>query len=303
MKIFVVSVYALKSAGSQTAISSSGAETIDFSETSLAVKTVDAHFGYQWRLVRHYRLDWIKILLMPNELTKVFVGYDSREDIAWQVCRHSLLRHANNELAVIPLRQPVLRELGLYTRQHDAGASTEFSLTRFLAPYLAAQSGWVIFCDCDFLFTGDVRDVLEGLDPAKAVYCVQHDYSPAYQFKMDGKKQVAYPRKNWSSFMVFNCDHPDVKALTPDVVNSASPAFLHRFEWMADPSAIGALDPEWNFLEGEYPKPAKTPRVIHYTNGGPWFEEWQHCDYAELWVEERALYLEASGKARLPQAA
>jgi hypothetical protein len=101
--------------------------------------------------------------------TKVFVGYDRREDIAWQVCRHSLLRHSDNNLSVIPLRQPVLRELGLYTRAHDVGASTEFSLTRFLTPHLAAQGGWVIFCDCDFLFTTEVLTVFEGLVSSKAL--------------------------------------------------------------------------------------------------------------------------------------
>jgi lipopolysaccharide biosynthesis glycosyltransferase len=235
---------------------------------------------------------------------KVFVGYDSREDIAWQVCRHSLVRHSDDNLSVIPLRQPVLRELGLYTRAPDVSASTEFSLTRFLTPHLAAQSGWVVFCDCDFLFTTDVQTVFEGLDPSKALYCVQHDYTPHFQVKMDGKKQAMYPRKNWSSFMVINCDHPDVKALTPEVVNSASPAYLHRFEWIRDESAIGALDLDWNFLEGEYPKPDKTPRVIHYTNGGPWFEEWQNCDYADLWTQERDLYLQSAIKTeRLSEAA
>jgi lipopolysaccharide biosynthesis glycosyltransferase len=226
----------------------------------------------------------------------VFVGYDSREDIAWQVCRHSLLRHADESLPVVPLRQSVLRELGLYTRAPDASASTEFSLTRFLVPYLAAQSGWVLFCDCDFLFTTDVREVFAGLDPEKAVYCVQHDYTPAHDVKMDGKQQTAYPRKNWSSFMLFNCDHPDVRDLTPAVVNSASPAFLHRFRWIKDDSAMGALELDWNFLEGEYPKPDKTPRVIHYTNGGPWFDEWQNCDYAELWIRERDLYLKSQAE-------
>lgn len=222
---------------------------------------------------------------------KIFVGYDSREDIAWQVCRHSLARHSDHDLAVIPLRQEVLRELGLYTRPADASASTEFSLTRFLTPYIAAQGGWVLFCDCDFLYTSDVRDVFKGLDPAKAVYCVQHDYTPTHAVKMDGKQQTSYPRKNWSSFMLFNCDHPDVRALTPAVVNSVSPAYLHRFEWIKDEAAIGALALEWNFLEGEYPKTEATPRVIHFTNGGPWFDEWQDCDFADLWLEERALYL------------
>ena len=228
---------------------------------------------------------------------KIFVGYDSREDIAWQVCRHSLLRHAEGAVEVCPLRQPALRELGLYTRPEDAGASTEFSLTRFLTPFLAAQSGWVLFCDCDFLFTDDVRDVFRSLDPSKAVYCVQHDYTPTHAVKMDGKQQTAYPRKNWSSFMLFNCNHPDVRALTPQVVNSASPAYLHRFEWVTDPAGIGALPLEWNFLEGEYPRPDQTPRVIHYTNGGPWFDEWQDCDYADLWLHERDLYLRTQGAA------
>ncbi|GAA4764161.1 glycosyltransferase [Novosphingobium ginsenosidimutans] len=224
---------------------------------------------------------------------KIFVGYDSREDIAWQVARHSLQRHAANELEVIPLRQTVLRELGLYTRPFDPMSSTEFSLTRFLTPFLAAQEdGWVLFCDCDFLFTADVRMVFHGLDTAKALYCVQHDYTPAHDIKMDGKQQTTYPRKNWSSFMLFNCGHPDVRALTPSVVNSAMPAFLHRFEWVGNDDHIGSLPLDWNFLEGEYPKPETTPRVIHYTNGGPWFDNWQEVDYADLWLAERDLYLD-----------
>lgn len=224
---------------------------------------------------------------------KIFVGYDKREDIAWQVCRHSLLRHASGDITVIPIRQDSVRELGLYTRPYDKSSSTEFSLTRFLAPYLAAQGGWIVFCDCDFLYTADITKVVEGLDPARALYVVQHDYEPKFAIKMDGKQQTIYPRKNWSSFMVFNCDHPDVKALTPEVVNTATPAFLHRFEWIKDGDAIGALDLDWNFLEGEYPKPEQTPRVIHYTNGGPWFDEWQDVDYADLWRDERDLYVQA----------
>jgi lipopolysaccharide biosynthesis glycosyltransferase len=230
---------------------------------------------------------------MPDIRLKVFVGYDSREDIAWQVCRHSMLRHADGELDVQPLRQSALRARGLYSRPHDVGSSTEFSLTRFLTPLLASSRGWVLFCDCDFLFTDDVRKVLLGLDSAKAIYCVKHDYTPRYATKMDGKQQSAYPRKNWSSFMLFNCDHPDVRALTPEVINSAEPSYLHRFEWITDDSSIGALDVDWNFLEGEYPKPKRTPRVIHYTNGGPWFDEWMGCDFADLWLRERDLYLQS----------
>lgn len=235
--------------------------------------------------------------MSENTPFKVFIGYDSREDIAYQVARHSLLRHASADVGVYPIRQPALRELGLYTRPADATATTEFSLTRFLTPFLSAQtSGWILFTDCDFLFTADIHGVLEGLDPAKAVYVVQHEYEPAHDIKMDGKKQTRYPRKNWSSFILFNAGHPDVQALTPAVVNEATPAFLHRFEWIKDQSQIGALELDWNFLEGEYARPLRTPRVIHYTNGGPWFAEWQSVDYADLWLAEEAAYL-ASAKA------
>lgn len=233
--------------------------------------------------------------MSENPTLKVFIGYDSREDIAYQVARRSLVRHTGSHVTVHPIRQTVIRELGLYTRPLDATATTEFSLTRFLTPYLAAQhDGWTLFTDCDFLFTADICGVLDGLDPTKAVYVVQHEYEPAHDIKMDGKKQTRYPRKNWSSFILFNCGHPDVKALTPEVVNSVTPAFLHRFEWIQDQSHVGALALDWNFLEGEYPKPAQTPRVIHYTNGGPWFAEWRNVDYADLWLAEEAAYLATS---------
>lgn len=229
--------------------------------------------------------------MSTNSLFKVFIGYDSREDIAYQVARHSLLRHTQSNVSVHPIRQESVRELGLYTRPVDATATTEFSLTRFLTPYLAAQAeGWVLFTDCDFLFTTDITNVLEGLDPAKAVYVVQHEYQPAHDIKMDGQKQTRYPRKNWSSFILFNLAHPDVQALTPDVVNSVSPAFLHRFQWVQDDAHIGSLELDWNFLEGEYERPEATPRVIHYTNGGPWFAEWQSVDFADLWFAEEAAY-------------
>ena len=227
---------------------------------------------------------------------KVYVGYDSREDIAWQVCRHALHRHAGADLPVYPLKQATLRELGLYTRPVDAKASTEFSITRFLTPFLAAYDGWSIFTDCDFLFTTDIRNIAADLDCGKAVHVVQHDYTPALAIKMDGQTQHVYPRKNWSSFIAFNGAHPAVKALTPDVVNAATPAHLHRFSWLPD-AAIGALPLGWNFLAGEYPKPAVLPSAIHYTNGGPWFDNHQNVDFGDLWTSECDMYLKAASKA------
>lgn len=221
---------------------------------------------------------------------KIYVGYDSREDIAWQVCRFSLLRHASADLEIYPLKQATLRELGVYTRGPDK-ASTEFSLTRFLTPYIAAHDGWTIFVDCDFLFTTDVMKVLNGVERDKAVYVVQHSYTPVNAVKMDGRAQTTYPRKNWSSFMLFNNGHPLVKALTPEVVNREPPAFLHRFAWIGDDRLIGELPLPWNFLEGEYPKPERIPHAIHFTNGGPWFPKWQNVDFADLWRAERDMYL------------
>ena len=226
---------------------------------------------------------------------KIYVGYDSREDIAWQVCRHSLLRHAGAGLEVHPLRQSTLRELGLYGRAIDAKASTEFSITRFLTPYLAAYEGWSVFTDCDFLFTADIRKLERELDPSKAIHVVQHDYTPALAVKMDGKAQHVYPRKNWSSFVAFNGAHKAVKALTPAIVNSAEPAFLHRFTWV-DEAAVGNLQLGWNFLVGEYPKPAQPPAAIHYTNGGPWFENHSDADYSDLWLAERDLYQKSAAR-------
>lgn len=222
---------------------------------------------------------------------KVYIGWDPAEDIAWEVANHSLRRHASGDVEVYALKQSALRELGLYTREIDTKASTEFSLTRFLTPYLAANEGWALFTDCDFLFTKDIFNVLDYVDDSKAVYVVQHDYVPSKSNKMHGVGQSVYPRKNWSSFMLFNTRHEAVKKLTPSVVNSATPAFLHRFEWIDDDSLIGSLPLEFNFLEGEYPVPDSIPSVIHYTNGGPWFDDWQDVDFADLWTAERDLFL------------
>lgn len=228
---------------------------------------------------------------------KIFVGYDPREDIAWRVCRHSIQRQASSPLQVRPLRQLVLREIGLYDRPADGPASTEFSLTRFLTPYLAAYDDWSVFVDCDFLFTADLAALFDTLDPTKAIYVVQHDYVPVHAVKMDGKQQSTYPRKNWSSFMVFNGRHPAVKALTPEVVNTATPAFLHRFGWIKDDKLIGSLELGWNFLVGEYAPPPAPPSAIHYTNGGPWFPEWVDVDYGDLWLKERDRVLKAAEAA------
>ncbi|MDS9469337.1 hypothetical protein RGQ15_17380 [Paracoccus sp. MBLB3053] len=220
---------------------------------------------------------------MPD--LKFFVGWDSREDIAYQVARQSLLQNASIDVEVTPIRLQDLVSRGVYTRDVDPLASTEFTYSRFFTPWLAGNSGWAAFCDCDFLFFGDVAELLGMLDDSKAVCCVHHDYKPKNETKMDGKAQTSYPRKNWSSLMLFNCDHPSTKGLTPEVVNSESGAYLHRMQWAKD-EEIGSVPEEWNWLEGWSEKPsAGKPKAVHFTNGGPWFKDWQNVDYAEDWLK------------------
>jgi hypothetical protein len=226
---------------------------------------------------------------MPNPF-RVYIGFDQREPEAYDVARYSLERRASIPVKVVPIKLPELRAQGFYTRDQDPLASTEFTYSRFLTPALAGYKGWALFCDCDFLWLGDIAGLVEYTRAPKAVYCVQHDYRPKEKTKMDGVVQTAYPRKNWSSLMLFNCEHPSVKALTPEVVNRETGAYLHRLQWVADED-IGALPVEWNWLEGWNEKPKSgTPKAVHYTRGGPWFKEWQHVDYGDLWLAE----LEAS---------
>ena len=216
---------------------------------------------------------------------KVFVGYDTREDIAYQVCKHSILTRQPNA-DVRPLKQQELRDAGWYNRPIDKLASTEFTFTRFLIPELCNFKGWAVFMDCDMILTTDIAELFAQADDKYAVMCVQHDYKVKEQFKMDGQKQTIYPRKNWSSVMLFNCEHPSNKALTQELVNQReiNGAYLHRFSWLDD-SEVGELDHTWNYLVGVYDD-IETPNLIHYTEGGPWFENYRDCEFNELWKQE-----------------
>jgi len=216
---------------------------------------------------------------------KVFVGYDTREDIAYQVCKHSI--ETKSKLAdVRPLKQQELRDAGWYTRPIDKLASTEFTFTRFLIPELTNFKGWALFMDCDMILTTDIKELFDQADPKYAVMCVQHDYTPKEGTKMDGQKQTIYPRKNWSSVMLFNCGHPSNAALTQDLVNDPeiNGAYLHRFSWLKD-EEIGELDHTWNYLVGVYDD-IETPKLIHYTEGGPWFENYRNGEFSRLWKDE-----------------
>ena len=218
---------------------------------------------------------------------KVFVGYDTREDIAYQVCKHSILKRQPNA-DVRPLKQQELREAGWYSRPVDKLASTEFTFTRFLVPELSNFDGWAVFMDCDMILTTDISDLFNQANDQYAVMCVKHDYRIKEGFKMDGQKQTIYPRKNWSSVMLFNCGHPSNRKLNRSLINDPeiNGAYLHRFSWLDD-SEIGSLDHTWNYLAGIYDD-IELPNIIHYTEGGPWFDnpEYRFCDFHQEWKNE-----------------
>ena len=215
---------------------------------------------------------------------KIYVGHDSREDIAYQVCEHSIKRR-DPSAEVIPLKQKQMRDQGLYTRPVDKLASTEFTFTRFFVPYLNDFKGWAVFCDCDFLWKIPSHELVKHCDNSKAVVVVQHDYTPKETTKMDGQVQTQYPRKNWSSMVLYNCGHPSNEKLSVDLVNNPNydGKYFHRFSWLKD-EEIGKLSHEWNWLVGWYKEPEDgQPSAIHYTEGGPWFKNYRNCEYGDVW--------------------
>lgn len=220
---------------------------------------------------------------------KIFIGYDPREDLAYEVCRYSLLKRSSIPLEIHPIKQSELRDKGIYWRERGKLESTEFSFSRFLTPFLADFEGWAVFVDCDFLYLADVNELFELIDEKYAIMCVQHDYAPKETTKMDGAVQTLYPRKNWSSMVVYNCGHLKNRMLTPEVVNKETGAFLHRFQWLED-GEIGEIPFVWNFLVGHNRvvegDQSTYPKAIHYTLGGPWFEQWKNCEFGDLWLKE-----------------
>ena len=142
--------------------------------------------------------------------------------------------------------------------------------------------------DCDMILLTDIKELFDQCDDKYAVMCAHHDYTPKEGTKMDGQTQTVYPRKNWSSVMLLNCGHPSNKKLTQDLVNdeSITGAYLHRYSWLDD-SEVGEISHEWNWLVGWYNQPQDgKPKLLHYTEGGPWFENYRNCEYHYEWKTE-----------------
>jgi lipopolysaccharide biosynthesis glycosyltransferase len=234
---------------------------------------------------------------------RIFIGFDGREVPAFAVAQYSAKLHMRYEQ--IPIRGLVLQNLmdaGLYTRttsvrfkpdgtrvmvdelskreDYDGAISTEFAISRFLVPHLA-QTGWALFMDCDMLVRADLNNLFARVDPRYAVMCVQHQHHSAHTVKMDGQAQTNYSRKNWSSVMLFNCDHPANKRLTLDMVNSLPGRDLHAFCWLED-HEIGGLPLAWNWLAGESPD-HPNPLIVHHTLGSPCLKGYENAPFASEW--------------------
>ena len=212
----------------------------------------------------------------------IYIGYDPRESAAFYTLAHSISRRSSVPVSIAPLMQSQLKRL--YWRPRGPTESTEFSMTRFLVPALSEYRGWSIFMDCDMLCRVDIAELAREIERQrdKAVLVCKHDYVPKTQRKFLDQVQTKYPRKNWSSLMVFNNER--CRSLGVDYVNSASGLELHRFAWTED-QAIGELPLEWNWLVGEYAyNPAA--KIVHYTIGGPYFPEYRDCEYADEWFAE-----------------
>jgi len=222
-------------------------------------------------------------------MNQIYIGFDPKESIAFHTLSHSILRHSSKPIAVIPINLANLSDC--YHRGSDDRQSNEFSFSRFLVPYLSGYMGHAIYMDCDMLVTTDMSKLFDQLaETNKAVHVVKHDYKSSTKVKYLGQEQFNYPRKNWSSFVYWNCEHPRNSILTTDKIRDASAAYLHRFKWL-DNEQIGELDPTWNFLVGEYEQSLELPKVLHWTLGGPYFNDFSSADYADLWNREKELAL------------
>ena len=224
---------------------------------------------------------------------KIYVGWDSTQKLAYEVLKYSLLKKSSN-IQVVPIKQHELRANNIYNRPIDPLSSTEFTFTRFLVPYLQNYNGWVLFMDCDMLPLVDINALFDQVDEKYAVMCAQHDYIPNKKVKMNNKLQEYYPRKNWSSLMLFNCSHPSNKVLTKDLINDTkySGKFFHRFGWLKD-EEIGKISHEFNWLVNWYEEPQDgKPKILHYTEGGPWLDKYKKGKYSKMWNKELKLLKE-----------
>ena len=213
----------------------------------------------------------------------IFIGYDPREAIAYHTCANSIIRQASQPVAIIPLALNLFND---YTETHTDG-SNHFIYSRFLVPHLMGYQGHAIFIDGDMIVRGDIVELWELANPYMDVQVVKHNYKTKMPVKYLGAKNEDYPRKNWSSVILWNCNSWTNRRLTPEWIENASGAELHRFTWIPD-DRIGELPAEWNWLPDEYGANTSA-KLLHYTLGTPCFHEFATTPQADEWHREHML--------------
>lgn len=226
-----------------------------------------------------------------TDTVRIFIGFDQKEAVAYHTLCHSILSRASVPVSFTPIKRSMLKDI--HSRPLDQKQSNEFSFTRFLVPYLCEFKGFAIFMDCDMLVRTDIRELWNLQDPSKALQVVKHNYTPKHDYKYLGTRQYTYPKKNWSSVVLWNCNHFGNRGLTPYFIDKADGATLHQFKWLKNKYGaeyekyIGELPQEWNHLVSEYP-PNPKAKNVHFTVGGPYFNEYENCEFSDEWFEERA---------------
>jgi hypothetical protein len=210
-------------------------------------------------------------------MINIFVGYDSKEKIAYHVLSESILKYSSVPVRFTPLYLPNIKNS--FKRKRNILSSTEFSFSRFIVPYLMNYKGWSVFMDCDMMLKTDIKKLWDLRNDDYAIMVCQHDYIPKSLSKFGNQIQNVYEKKNWSSLMLMNT--AKCKKLTKEYVDTASGLELHQFKWT---NKIGGLPLEWNWLVGEYPY-NKNAKCIHFTNGGPYFKKYKNCDYSLEWFK------------------
>ena len=213
----------------------------------------------------------------------VYIGYDPREAIAFHTCANSIIRNSSRPVAIVPVALNLFKD---YNETHTDG-SNHFIYTRFLVPHLQEYTGWAIFIDGDMIVRGDIAELWDLQNSYQDVMVVKHDYKTKMPVKYLGAKNEDYPRKNWSSVILWNCSTYPNRKLTPDFIQKSTGAELHRFSWLDD-ERIGDLPKEWNWLPDEY-GPNPDAKLLHYTLGTPCFHEFANTPQGDEWHRERIL--------------
>lgn len=207
----------------------------------------------------------------------IVVGFDQREAVAYHVFCQSVISRSSVPIQFLPLAENTLYD---YKEVHTDG-SNKFIYSRFLTPYLMNFSGWAIFVDGDMICRADIAELWALRDESRAVQVVKHEYETKASKKYLGNKNENYPRKNWSSVILWNCSHPENRLLTPEFIQNKPGSYLHRFAWLKD-AQIGALPIEWNWLAIEYPE-NQNAKLIHYTLGTPCFKDYANESMSSYW--------------------